>query len=166
MSHFLRNMKNFNSILAAILCLAGFSSTYSQTGETYRDFGSAIAAGEAMDTGDAGVLFGTLKANDTISAVFRAKVLDVCQAKGCWMRLELPEGQKVMVRFKDYGFFVPMDIAGSEVVVGGRAFISEVPESERRHLARDAGETDQAVQAISGPVREPGFEAEGVRIFN
>ena len=81
------------------------------------------------------------------------------------MQVELDPGQTVMVRFKDYGFFVPKDIAGSEVWVEGKAFVSEVSEGERRHLARDAGRTEQEVMAIRGPEQAPGFEASGVRII-
>ena len=38
---------------------------------------------------------------------FEATVVDVCQMKGCWMRLDLGDNKKVLVNFKDYGFFVP-----------------------------------------------------------
>ena len=82
------------------------------------------------------------------------------------MRLELADGRQVMVRFKDYGFFVPKDIAGRQVAVQGKAFLSEVPEAERRHLARDAGLPESELQRISGPGKAAGFEASGVRIYN
>ena len=97
---------------------------------------------------------------------FEGEVISVCQMKGCWMRLSLPEDKTVMVRFKDYGFFVPKDIAGKKVVVEGKAFVSEVSEEERKHLAEDAGQEDSLKTSISGPEIEMGLEATGVRIFN
>lgn len=109
--------------------------------------------------------FKEIQLTDTLQTAFKAEVLEVCQAKGCWMRLALPEGEAIMVRFKDYGFFVPKDLAGSEVLVQGRAFISEVSEEDRRHLAEDGGATAAEIDAIQGMAREYGFEASGVQVL-
>ncbi|MBC2839897.1 DUF4920 domain-containing protein [Robiginitalea sp. SC105] len=154
------------TFLGALLLIAGAGTLSGQTDSNYSEAGASLSVAAPMDADRAADFFASLQPADTLDAVFRARVVDVCQAKGCWMRLELPEGREVMVRFKDYGFFVPMDIAGREVVVGGKAFISEVSEAERRHLAEDAGLPEAEVMAITGPAREPGFVAEGVRIFN
>lgn len=144
-------------------------SVFSQSDHEFLAVGAPIT-GEKTDSADdapaAGRLFEGLQARDTVPSVFRARVVDVCQAKGCWMRLALPEGELVMVRFKDYGFFVPKDIAGQEVVISGKAFISEVSEEERRHLGADAGKSEAEIRMIRGTAREPGFEAEGVRIYH
>lgn len=153
-------------ILSFLVIGAVSQGARAQEAADYASVGEPLEITGAGDTGEAAELFGNLQPGDTVSTVFRARVLEVCQARGCWMRLELEEGRSVMVRFKDYGFFVPMDIAGREVAVGGKAFISEVSEEERRHLARDAGRSETEVKALEGPVREAGFEASGVRIFN
>ena len=42
-------------------------------------------------------------------------VEDVCQAKGCWMKVTTENGKSMRVTFKDYGFFVPKDITGKKV---------------------------------------------------
>jgi hypothetical protein len=47
------------------------------------------------------------------------KVVEVCQEKGCWMKIEKADGEKMMVKFKDYGFFMPKNIQGREVVLDG-----------------------------------------------
>ena len=109
--------------------------------------------------------FKEIQVADTLQMAFKAEVLEVCQAKGCWMRLALTEGEEVMVRFKDYGFFVPKDLAGNEVLVQGLAFISEVSEEDRKHLAEDGGATAEEISAIVGPAREYGFEASGVQVL-
>ena len=36
------------------------------------------------------------------------------------MKLDLENGEEAMVKFKDYGFFMPKDIAGEEVIVNGK----------------------------------------------
>ena len=128
-------------------------------------YGSLEGNAEVFDAGQAGKLFQELSPSDTLRTSFKAEVLEVCQAKGCWMRLALADSQQVMVRFKDYGFFVPKDLAGNQVLVEGKAFISEVPEAERRHLAEDGGATAGELEAIEGTSREFGFEANGVRVY-
>ena len=46
------------------------------------------------------------------------EITQVCQHKGCWIKMT--DGQKeLVVRFKDYGFFVPKDAARSKVTIQG-----------------------------------------------
>jgi len=160
-------MKKLTLALLTLASLMGVTTTRAQAGKAapVTEVGAPLSGSPLLDPAAASELFQSLAATDTIQTGFRARVLEVCQMKGCWMRVELDGEQTVMVRFKDYGFFVPKDIAGSEVWVEGKAFVSEVPEGERRHLARDAGRTEQEVMAIRGPERAPGFEASGVRII-
>ena len=80
------------------------------------------------------------------------------------MTLNLKDGQQVMVKFKDYGFFVPKDIAGKEVIVNGKAFVEEVSVEDQRHYAEDAGKTEEEIAAISSPKKTFSFEADGVLI--
>jgi hypothetical protein len=46
---------------------------------------------------------------------------NVCQEKGCWMTLKADD-KIVLIRFKDYAFFVPKNSAGKKVILEG-AFI-------------------------------------------
>ena len=105
-----------------------------------------------------------LAESDTLSTKFSAKVVEVCQAKGCWMRLDLNNGEEAMVKFKDYGFFVPTDIAGKEVVVNGLAFINEISVEDQRHYAKDGGKSDAEISKIIHPKKTYGFLADGVLI--
>lgn len=93
----------------------------------------------------------------------RAMVKEVCQKKGCWMILT--DGKSsVRVTFKDYGFFVPKDLAGHLVVVEGVLSEEVLTEDEARHYAEDAGKTKREIDKIKGDQRELSFEATGVRI--
>jgi hypothetical protein len=67
-----------------------------------------------------------------------------------------------MVKFKDYGFFMPKNIAGKEVIVNGKAFVSEVSVEEQRHYAEDAGKSEDEIAAITEVKRTYTFEADGV----
>ena len=70
---------------------------------------------------------------------------------------------EMMVRFKDYGFFVPLDASG-EVLIHGKAFISETSVDDLRHYAEDAGASDDEIAAITTPKTSYNFEADGVLI--
>lgn len=91
-------------------------------------------------------------------------VTDVCQEKGCWMKLERSNGEKMMVRFKDYGFFMPKNIVGKEVVLEGDASVKEVSVKQLKHYARDAGKSDEEINRIKKPKRELQFMASGVLV--
>jgi secreted trypsin-like serine protease len=78
--------------------------------------------------------------SDTVSMKIKAKVNEVCQMKGCWMTLDGVNGVPVRVTFKDYGFFVPKDIAGREVIVNGIVSKTTLSEKDAKHYAEDAGE--------------------------
>jgi len=166
-------MKYFNVFLV-ILCLAtGCREAKNPSVEVadeveqkdHASAGAPISEGEVLGQSEMAVAYAELNPGDTLKTRFEGQVLEVCQNKGCWMRVALPEEQSVMVRFKDYGFFVPKDIAGRKVLIEGKAFVSEVSEEERRHLAEDAGQPDSLVAKITGPQTQVGFEASGVRIF-
>ena len=92
------------------------------------------------------------------------KVESVCQAKGCWMNIvsEDPDKEVMFVKFKDYGFFMPKDIAGRTVIMRGSAFKEETSVDELRHLAEDAGKSKEEIEAITEPVVELKFMADGV----
>ena len=80
------------------------------------------------------------------------------------MTLNLENGEEAMVKFKDYGFFMPKDISGKEVILNGKAFVNEVPVDEQRHYAEDAGKSKEEIAAITQPKKTYSFEADGVLI--
>lgn len=118
--------------LSLIFSLAffGCSNPYDQ----YDAFGERPELGSAASIEES---LRQMKPGDTLAVKFMATVDEVCQAKGCWMTLAAD--QKVRVTFKDYGFFVPKDIQGREVMVEGVAIAGELEESLAQHYAEDAG---------------------------
>ena len=93
------------------------------------------------------------------------KVIDVCQEKGCWMKLEKANGQTMMVKFKDYAFFMPKDIIGKNVVVDGEASVKETSVKQLRHYAKDAGKPEEEIKKITEPKKELQFVAKGVLVL-
>ena len=96
---------------------------------------------------------------------FEANVVDVCQMKGCWMRLDLGDNKKVMVNFKDYGFFVPKDISGKNVIVSGEAFKKIISVDELKHYASDRGESEEKIASIDKPEIVYSLIANGVKLL-
>ncbi|GAA4815855.1 DUF4920 domain-containing protein [Litoribaculum gwangyangense] len=131
---------------------------------SYASVGKEILKDDAITSSAMASHYKTMKIGDSIDTKMIAKVTDVCQAKGCWMTLNLEDGNEVMVKFKDYGFFVPKDIAGKEVIINGKAFVNEVPVEELRHYAEDAGKSKEEIAQITESKKTYSFEADGVLI--
>jgi len=131
---------------------------------SYATFGENIKADGALSKNEMFVKYSTLKSGDTIDVKFKATIKDVCQKKGCWMNLVLPNEQESFVRFKDYGFFMPKNAAGSEAIVSGKAFVSIESIDELKHYAKDAGKSQAAIDSIVAPKTNYSFLADGVLI--
>ena len=93
------------------------------------------------------------------------KVVEVCQEKGCWMKLQKSDGAHLMVKFKDYKFFMPKDILGKEVVLEGQAVVKQVSVEQLKHYAKDAGKTEEEIEKIKESKREVQFIAAGVLVL-
>jgi hypothetical protein len=89
-------------------------------------------------------------------------VESVCQVKGCWMKVNLDNGETMRVMFKDYAFFVPKDITGKTVVLEGEAKKVSVPVEHLKHYAQDAGKSKEEIAKITEPKDELTFIADGV----
>lgn len=127
----------------------------------YASYGMEINDADALTSERMMEHFKGMKAGDTVNSKMKAKIIEVCSAKGCWMKLDMDGENQVMVKFKDYGFFMPLDAEG-DVVVNGKAFITETPVDELRHYAEDAGKSKEEIEAITEPKLEYRFEADGV----
>ena len=101
---------------------------------------------------------------DSVPMKVSARVDAVCQKKGCWMTVKLDDENDMMVRFKDYGFFVPLDCDGKTAVFEGVAFRDTTSVADLQHYAEDAGKTQEEIDAITEPEISTGFLANGVII--
>ena len=166
-------MKKFNITLIVLLLVffgnaqnkkvTSIESSYNASG--YSGFGKKIIPDDAISTIELSKAYENLHLSDSLQTKFRARVTDVCKVKGCWMKLRLEDGAEAMVRFKDYGFFMPKDIIGHEVVVNGQAFIEEMTVSDQIHYAKDGGSSEADIAKITNPRKTYGFEADGVLLL-
>ncbi|KGO85030.1 branched-chain amino acid aminotransferase [Flavobacterium rivuli WB 3.3-2 = DSM 21788] len=130
----------------------------------YAAFGDKIVADKALSQEQMFAKYKSLKTGDTVNIKFKTKIKDVCQKKGCWMALQLPDEKESFVKFKDYAFFVPLNAAGQDAVVSGKAFVSEVSVAQLKHYAKDGGQSDAEINKITEPKKTYGFLADGVLI--
>lgn len=127
----------------------------------YASFGDNIEAEGAISGAEMVERYNSLNVGDTLTTKVSAKINEVCSKKGCWMKLDLGSEQEVMVTFKDYGFFMPLNAEG-EVIINGKAFVKETSVDDLRHYAEDAGKTAEEIAAITQPEKTFAFEADGV----
>lgn len=101
------------------------------------------------------------------SLVIIGRVKEVCQVKGCWMEVCDTSAcdQTVFVQFLDYGFFMPKDLAGENVLMKGKLMREEVSVEDLQHFARDAGKSEAEINAIQKPEIKITFLASGVRVL-
>lgn len=93
-------------------------------------------------------------------------VKEVCQQKGCWMIMNMDNGEEMRVTFKDYKIFVPKDLAGKEVILDGFAYADTASVEDLKHYAKDGGKTAAEIAAIKIPKEQLAFEAKGVVVMN
>jgi hypothetical protein len=97
-------------------------------------------------------------------AKIKAKIVEVCPNKGCWLKLELNNGETAMVKMKDYGFFLPLAAKGKTVVIDGEVKMKTTSVAELRHYAEDAKKSKEEIEAITQPKKELKVMAKGIVI--
>ncbi len=128
-------------------------------------FGEKVTAKDAV-TYDA-MLEKMSKAGKIDNVKVTGTVEAVCKAKGCWMNISSDKGAPSMfVKFKDYAFFMPKDLAGKKVVMVGNAFKETTTVDELRHFAEDAGKSKEEIAKITKPKEDIKFMANGVLILD
>ena len=138
-------MKVFFAIVGSVsLALAGCATR--SEGPAQAVYGAAPAGVAPVRT-----LEETLtEANVGRTVAVRARVAEVCRMKGCWM--VLTDGAlTARVTFKDYGFFVPKDLAGKTVVAEGTLSRKTLTADEAEHLDRESSSSGSTSPAAATP---------------
>ena len=150
-------MKILNLILVIVLL-----NIISCTKDSFNRYGADISQTVTHSYDDVveKVKFGE-SGNMTISG----KIIETCPKKGCWMQVKVSNTDTLMVRFKDYGFFVPKSgVNQKNTVINGTAFMDTVSVQMLRHYAEDAGKPQEIIERITEPETVIHFIAEGVLI--
>lgn len=106
-----------------------------------------------------------LEAGSSINTLVKAKVLDVCPKRGCWLKVAVNDSTEAFVKMKDYAFFAPLAIKGKTVVMDAVASIKTTPVDELQHYAKDAKKSPAEIAAITEPKKEITFLASGIEVI-
>lgn len=144
------------------------SPSFNETSEDTREgiivagnYGEGVVEKEVFSTQE---MYHQLMDTKTFNGKVLAPIKEVCANKGCWLTIELPEGNIMRVTFKDYGFFVPKESGGYPVILKGVAKRQFTDVATLRHYAEDAGKSKEEIALIDSPKEEFTFEAAGVLI--
>lgn len=72
-------------------------------------------------------------------------VSEVCNKKGCFF-IAQDGDYTARVSFKDYGFFIPTDSKGKEVILVGDLSIETLSEEKAKHYAEDMGKDSDHIK--------------------
>ena len=147
-------MKKLTLLMA---CLYAFQYASAQ------NFGKEITAENAIA---AKTVSSTLADQESITLKVEGTIDEVCQAKGCWMTMEVGNQQSMRITFKDYGFFVPIESSGQKAVIEGVLKKELISVATLKHLAEDAGKSKAEIAAITEPKSSLVFVADGVLFIN
>ena len=156
-------MKKITLTLAIIICSYFINAQppagHAKHGDTY---GAKITEAGAINITEVPAM---LKTKDTVAVKVIAKVENSCSKKGCWMNLVIDDKNKAFVKMKDYGFFVPTEIAGKTIVLDGIAFTEQTSVAELKHYAEDAKKSKAEIDAIKESKKEIRFLANGILVI-
>jgi len=157
--------KNLVWIFALSAMFIGISACKTSVKPVISEDGSKSYFGEKIK-GDGAITVDELQSRLTkeseIDATVKGTIETVCLVKGCWMNIVSESGASVFVKFKDYGFFMPMDSQTKEVIMKGKGFNELTSVDELRHYAEDEGKSAAEIAAITEPKSELKFVADGV----
>lgn len=162
-------MKKVNVILIMLLLCVGTAvmaqkKAKSFDGKEYASFGDKFKVSKIYTKEQMLKKYKTLKKGDTIRVQFQSNIKAVCKKKGCWMKMNLAGDDESFIKFKDYGFFVPLNADNSEAIVNGKAFVDVESVESLRHYAKDGGKSAAEIAKITKPEVTYSFLADGVYI--
>ena len=150
-------MKRFSLLITLILI--SFNPLKSQNNEKF--YGNEFSVLELKDYSDNKDKF--IADKDNLVKI-EGEILSTCPMKGCWMKIKAEE-DTILVRFKDYRFFVPTDgVIGDKTIINGKLSVDTLSVALLRHYAEDAGKPSEEINKIKDPEVSMTFLAEGVMI--
>ncbi len=149
--------------LLTIFLFLTLNSSFAANKVTEKPFyGTNFESANALPILDIVANFDQYKSKDI---VLKAQAEKVCAQKGCWMTMKL-EDKSVRIKFKDYGFFVPLSLAGKDIFIKGQMTKKKVSIKDTRHYLEDAGASKEEIAAVTKPSDEYHFVASGVKLAN
>ena len=151
-------------LLLSVFALIAFTVLFAQPpagdanlGDVY---GDNVTAGKNFN---AKKLTGKLQ-EGPIETKLKAKVLEVCPKKGCWLKVELQDKSTAFVKMKGYAFFVPTSLEGKSIEIDGKVEMATTSVADLKHFAEDAKQSQAEIDAITEPKKEIKIMASGIKV--
>ncbi len=125
------------------------------------NFGTKTSAEGAVAANE---LANVLADKTTADVKVKGKVVEVCKAEGCWIRMETASGP-MLIKMKDHSFTVPLALNGKTIVADGTAELKETSVAMLKHYAEDAGKSKDEIAAIKEPKKEIILQAKGILVL-
>ena len=122
-------------------------------------YGEKVNTEGAVNIADVAAKLGE---SDAVNTKIKAKIVEVCPNKGCWLKLQINDSTTAMVKMKDYGFFLPLAAKGKTVVIDGEVKMKTTSVAELQHYAEDAKKSKEEIAAITKPEKEVRVLAKGI----
>ncbi len=142
-------MKKILFSLTVLLAIACTNNQKTEETVVIQKFGDENITEQGAITGNE--LMAILETEDSAQVKVIATISDVCQKKGCWMEVDLDEKNQMLVRFLDYGFFMPLDAAGTTAIIEGIAKVDTLSVAWLKHQLEDAEASQEEIDAITEP---------------
>lgn len=101
---------------------------------------------------------------DELPVQLTGTIVDVCQTSGCWMDLDMGDGQLVLVTFPEEVFVTPKEAVGKQATVEGLATKVIISVKRLQLQAADEGATDEEIEDITEPATEYSIAATKVEV--
>lgn len=161
-------------IILLVLITASCTNQGGKTAATETDKGSSAEAESLPSTGNFGEVITTDNAmhvtdflqfmTDKEKAEVKVigTVTECCQHSGCWMDLDLGNGDVMTIAFQEGKFTIPKDAAGKTAIIAGTASRKMLAVDRLKAYAADEGKSQEEIDAITEPKWEYSFIANGV----
>lgn len=147
--------------LATLVCFIATAQPPAGNAKPGDWYGEKVQTNNAINIAD---IPAKLEYNKEFNTKVKAKVLDVCPKKGCWLKLAVNDSTTAFVKMKDYGFFLPTAVKGKTIVLDGEVKMVTTSVDELQHYAKDAKKPQAEINAITQPKKEIRFTATGITV--
>jgi hypothetical protein len=155
------SMKKLLPLIILLTTIGAMAQPPDVPAEKGSKFGSKVNAKGAVNPGQLDALL-VDKKERAIKVI--GKVVEVCKAEGCWIRMETPTGN-MLIKMKDHAFVVPLVLNGKTIIAEGMATLKETTVEMLKHYAEDAGKSKEDIEAITQPKKEIVMQAKGILVL-
>ncbi|MBW6460941.1 MAG: DUF4920 domain-containing protein [Bacteroidales bacterium] len=111
-------------------------------------FGMEVNIDEAIDASAVADYFAD---SDTLALTVSGGIAASCKYSGCWMDIDMGNGETIHVTFLDDDFSIPLDASGKYAIAKGTVIRRMIPVETLQNFARDEGQREEDIALITEP---------------